>query len=40
MNTSPKSDSPYDELLACHIAVYKGRNVDQPCNLTKSVTVE
>ena len=29
-----------NELLAYYIAVYKGRNVDQPRNLAKSVTVE
>ena len=28
------------QLLAYYIAVYKGRNVDQPRNLAKSVTVE
>ena len=28
------------QLLAYHIAIYKGRNVDQPRNLAKSVTVE
>ncbi|MDE7338888.1 MAG: SIS domain-containing protein, partial [Bacteroidales bacterium] len=28
------------QLLAYHIAVYKGCNVDQPRNLAKSVTVE
>ena len=28
------------QLLAYHIAVYKGRDVDQPRNLAKSVTVE
>lgn len=28
------------QLLAYHMAVCKGRNVDQPCNLAKSVTVE
>ena len=28
------------QLLACHIAVCKGKNVDQPRNLAKSVTVE
>ena len=28
------------QLLACHIAVNKGRDVDQPRNLAKSVTVE
>ena len=27
-------------LLAYYIATYKGRNVDQPRNLAKSVTVE
>ena len=28
------------QLLAYHIAIAKGRNVDQPRNLAKSVTVE
>ena len=28
------------QLLAYHIAVCKGKNVDQPRNLAKSVTVE
>ena len=28
------------QLMAYYIAVYKGRNVDQPRNLAKSVTVE
>ena len=28
------------QLLAYYIAKYKGRNVDQPRNLAKSVTVE
>ena len=28
------------QLLAYYIAIYKGRNVDQPRNLAKSVTVE
>jgi glucosamine--fructose-6-phosphate aminotransferase (isomerizing) len=28
------------QLLAYHIAVYKGCDVDQPRNLAKSVTVE
>jgi len=28
------------ELLAYHIAVYRGTDVDQPRNLAKSVTVE
>ncbi len=28
------------QMLAYYIAVYKGRNVDQPRNLAKSVTVE
>ena len=28
------------QLLAYYIAVHKGRNVDQPRNLAKSVTVE
>lgn len=28
------------QLLAYHIAIYKGRDVDQPRNLAKSVTVE
>ena len=28
------------QLLAYHVAVNKGRNVDQPRNLAKSVTVE
>ena len=28
------------QLLAYHIAVNKGRDVDQPRNLAKSVTVE
>ena len=28
------------QLLACHIAVLKGADVDQPRNLAKSVTVE
>jgi len=27
-------------LLAYHVAVYKGTDVDQPRNLAKSVTVE
>jgi glucosamine 6-phosphate synthetase-like amidotransferase/phosphosugar isomerase protein len=28
------------QLLAYHVAVAKGTDVDQPCNLAKSVTVE
>ncbi|MEH6403945.1 MAG: hypothetical protein V7750_11265 [Sneathiella sp.] len=28
------------QLLAYHVAVMKGTDVDQPCNLAKSVTVE
>ena len=28
------------QLLAYHVAVCKGKNVDQPRNLAKSVTVE
>jgi glucosamine--fructose-6-phosphate aminotransferase (isomerizing) len=28
------------QLLAYHIAVYRGTDVDQPRNLAKSVTVE
>ena len=28
------------QLLSYHIAIAKGRNVDQPRNLAKSVTVE
>ena len=28
------------QLLACHVAVLKGTDVDQPRNLAKSVTVE
>jgi glucosamine--fructose-6-phosphate aminotransferase (isomerizing) len=28
------------QLLAYHVAVYKGTDVDQPRNLAKSVTVE
>ena len=28
------------QLLACHIAVLRGANVDQPRNLAKSVTME
>lgn len=28
------------QLLAYHVAIYKGKNVDQPRNLAKSVTVE
>jgi hypothetical protein len=30
----------FEQLLAYHIAVLRGTNVDQPRNLAKSVTVE
>ena len=32
--------SPSIQMLAYHVAVHKGADVDQPRNLAKSVTVE
>jgi glucosamine--fructose-6-phosphate aminotransferase (isomerizing) len=45
MPSCPASISPIlytipVQLLAYHVAVYKGTDVDQPRNLAKSVTVE
>jgi len=39
-STAPIVYSVPLQLLAYHVAVLKGRNVDQPRNLAKSVTVE
>lgn len=38
--TTPMVYSVGIQLLACHVAVLKGTDVDQPRNLAKPVTVE
>ena len=37
---APLVYAPAMQLLAYHVAVHKGTDVDQPRNLAKSVTVE